>query len=85
MGIERITLNFDTDDQNSMMLLGILKQIKRGHRMAVIADNMLIQLEEHNMLVKYRDNPAAMSKALELFSDIYRSSKELGMGSTGRT
>lgn len=74
MSIERITLNFDTDDHNSMVIFNILRHIKRGHRMAVIADNILMHLDEYNLLDKYLDNPIAMAKALEMFSDIYRSS-----------
>ena len=75
MGIERITLNFDTDDGNSMMLCSILKEIKRGHRMEVIADNILTKLEEHNLLEKYADNPAAMARALVMLSENYRATK----------
>ena len=75
MGIERITLNFDTGDRNSMVLCSILKEIKRGHRMAVIADNILAELEEHNLLEKYADNPAAMARALVMFSENYRGTK----------
>ena len=75
MGIERITLNFDTGDRNSMVLCSILKEIKRGHRMAVIADNILAELEEHNLLEKYADNPGAMARALVMFSENYRATK----------
>ena len=75
MGIERITLNFDTGDRNSMILCSILKEIKRGHRMAVMADNILAELEEHNLLEKYADNPAAMARVLVMFSENYRATK----------
>lgn len=75
MGIERITLNFDTGDSNSMILCNILKEIKRGHRMAVIADNILSELEGHNLFEKYSDNPAAMARALVMFSENYRATK----------
>lgn len=75
MGIERITLNFDTDDGNSMMLCSILKEIKRGHRMEVIADNILSVLDEHSLLEKFADNPAAMAKVLVMFSENYRTTK----------
>ena len=75
MGLERITLNFDTGDRNSMILCSILKEIKRGHRMAVIADNILAELEEHNLLEKYANNPESLARALVMFSENYRATK----------
>ena len=75
MSIERITLNFDADDENSMILCNILKEIKRGHRMEVIADNVLSILDEHNFLGKYADNPTMMAKFLMMFSENYRATK----------
>lgn len=72
MGIERITLNFDTDDKNSMILLGIMKEIKRGRRVEVLADSILILLEEHKLLDRFSDNYCAMAKLIEMFSDSFR-------------
>lgn len=75
MGHERITLNFDTDDRNSMKLYSILQKVKRGRRMEVIADSILILLEEHNLLVRFEDNSSAMAKVLEMLSDDLRSTR----------
>ncbi len=72
MGYERITLNFDTDDVNSMKLYSILKEVKRGRRLEVIADSVLILLDEHNLLDRFADNSKAMAKVLEMLSDEFR-------------
>ena len=73
MSIKRITLNFDMNDQNSMILYGILNQLKRGHRMEVLSDNILSILSEHHLLDKYGYAPEPLARALIMFSDNYRS------------
>lgn len=69
---KRFSLIFDTEDQNSLILYCTLKKIKRGQRMEVLADNILSQLEEHKLMNMYGDDPAAMARALTMFSENFR-------------
>ncbi len=74
MSLKRITLNFDTDDYNSMVLYSILKEAKRGYRMRILADVVLMELDEYSNLLKYGNDPDSMARILMMISDNYRSS-----------
>ena len=72
MSTIRVVLHFEEDDNNSMQLYQILQNIKRGKRAMVLADNIMANLAEHNLLSTFGSSPEAMASLLTALSTNYR-------------
>nr|WP_297704060.1 hypothetical protein [uncultured Butyrivibrio sp.] len=72
MSTIRVVLHFEEDDNNSMQLYQILQNIKRGKRATVLADNIMANLAEHNLLSTFGSSPEAMASLLTALSTNYR-------------
>ena len=68
MKYKQITLSVDMNDPNSALLYSVFIHLKRGHRVEILADNILFQQEVQNLMPILGDSPEMLAKILEMIS-----------------